>query len=1103
MKEKKDPTNGLKAGKEYWRSLDQLADTPEFRDFLHREFPENASELTDGVSRRKFLVLMSASLGMAGLTACRRPVEHILPMSRLAEPMIPGEPLLFATVMNFAGHSQGLVVRSNDGRPTKVEGNPLHPTSQGATSVFAQSSILDLYDPDRARTVMQGAQKKSWKDFTDFAAKHFADLRGTQGAGLRILSESNSSPSLGELKDHVLKTFPQARWHVYDAVSHDSVHAGAQLAFGQLAHTHYAFDRADVVVALDSDFLGCDPQSTANLKAFSKKRRTGTDVEHTGGHGAGQSHGGQEQSASDKSHAGGQARTPHDTERREGDTAAQAERSNLNPPAATPTPAPSQQGEAARPATGAHGASAPGAAAPATTAPADSGKMNRLYAVESNFTVTGAMADHRLRLQSSRVGGFLAALARKLNVGVGGLDKNLKAVAGDQRVDRWATAIAKDMEANRGRSVIVVGANQPAAVHALAHLINGTFGGDVVSHTPAPETQFEPGVTSLSALVGDIDGGRVNTLVILGGNPVYTAPADFDFAAKLAKVPNSIYLGLYDDETAAASKWLVNEAHFLETWGDGRAWDGTAAIQQPLVAPLHDGKSAIELLAFISDYPQKTGYEIVRTLWQRQAGAGNFDKAWARALHDGVIANTAAAPTKLAANAGAIGGALEALPDFKEGVEVNFVADPSVYDGRFANNGWLQEAPDPMTKLVWDNAALMSKDTADRLGLANEDLVKINVNGANLDLPVWIVPGHAKDSITVPLGYGRARAGRVGTGVGFNAYRARRSNAMNTAVGASVMKAASKYALAVTQDHWSMEGRAIVREASLDKFKAEPAFAKKPEEKLHVFSAYEHPYDYSDGQQWGMAIDLNTCVGCNACVVACQAENNIPIVGKDQVARGREMHWLRMDRYFTGVPATEFTATGAKEVTFNEDHMQAVQQPMLCQHCENAPCEVVCPVAATVHSEDGLNTMAYNRCVGTRYCSNNCPYKVRRFNFLNWHEGMSETEKMAQNPEVTVRMRGVMEKCTFCVQRIQNAKIAAKADGRRAVRDGEVITACAQACPADAIVFGDINDPQSRVSRMRKQAREYKLLEELYVRPRISYLAKLRNENQESKELLA
>jgi MoCo/4Fe-4S cofactor protein with predicted Tat translocation signal len=1103
MSQKTDQKNGPKTGREYWRSLDQLADTPEFRNFLHREFPEHASELTDDVSRRKFLVLMSAALGMAGLAACRRPVEKILPVSRANEPIVPGVPLMFATVMNFAGQAQGLLVRSNDGRPTKVEGNPLHPASLGSTSGFAQAAILNLYDPDRARSVMQGGQRKSWKDFTDFASKHFADLRARQGEGLRILAESDSSPSLRELRDHVLKTFPQARWHVYDAVSHDNVSAGAQLAFGQIVHAHYAFDRADVVVALDSDFLGLDPQSTVNVKQFAKKRRTGTEVEHQGSHdahGAQQPSAGEQQSASQQSHEGAQGAGGRAAEPREQDTVRQAERSNLNPPSATPTPAQTTPaGDAGLSAAQRHGGqsvpAAPGGGAPqGAQGGADSGKMNRLYAVESNFTVTGAMADHRLRLQSARVGGFLAALAGKLGVAVGGLDKSLRAVANDPRVDKWAAAIAKDMQANRGRSVVVVGARQPAAVHALAHVINGSFGGEVTRYTPAFSDKFESGVESLRALAADIDGGRVNTLVVLGGNPVYAAPADLNFGEKLGKVQHSIYLGTHEDETAASSKWLVNEAHFLEAWGDGRAWDGTASIQQPLIAPLHDGRSAIELLAFISDYPQKSGYEIVRALWQRQMTGGDFEKAWARALHDGVIANTAFAEVRPAANAGAVGGALEALPEFKEGIEVNFVPDSSVYDGRFANNAWLQEAPDPMTKLVWDNAALMSKDTAERLGVGTGDLVKLNFNGANLDLPVFILPGHAKDSITVPLGYGRGRAGRVGTGVGFNAYKARTSGVQDFVVGASVMKTGGKYDLATTQDHWSMEGRPVVREASLADFQAKPAFAKQ---ETHVFSIYEEPYNYSTGQQWGMAIDLNTCVGCNACVVACQSENNVPVVGKDQVMRGREMHWLRMDRYFTNIPETEFGPGGGRQRGFDEDRMEAVQQVMLCQHCENAPCETVCPVAATVHSEDGLNTMAYNRCVGTRYCSNNCPYKVRRFNFLNWHRDISETEKMAQNPDVTVRMRGVMEKCTFCVQRIQAAKITAKADGRRAVRDGEVTTACAQACPADAIVFGDINDPNSQVSRMRKQAREYKLLEELNVKPRTSYLAKVRNLNQE------
>jgi MoCo/4Fe-4S cofactor protein with predicted Tat translocation signal len=1071
--------------KKYWRSLDELDGTPEYRQFVEREFPVGASEMTSDVDRRKFLILAAAGIGMAGLTACRRPVEKIIPAGgKLTAPLMPGVPEHYATIFNFGGQAQGLLVRSNDGRPTKIEGNPAHPASLGATSGYAQASILDLYDPDRSKTVTQNKQSKTWDDFVKAATPLFAELKGKQGDGLRILAESNSSPALRELRNHIATTMPSAKWHTYDAISSDNALAGANLAFGQPMHAHYAFDRADVVLALDSDFLGSDIGSTANVKAFAKKRRTGTDVESEG-HGT-------------HSLAGAENKdgTTHPAESKVSTKPVESHAESATTDAAAKT--------------GGH-LTGTAVTAPEAKPIVESNKMNRLYAVESNFTVTGAMADHRLRLQSSKIGGFLAALAKQLSITASGLDKHAAAISGNALATKWITAVAKDLTANKGRAVIVVGSRQPAHVHALAHLINGSIAGDTVKYTRAFDDKFESGLDSLKSLVADATVGKVNTLVILGGNPVYNAPADLKFREALGKVQNKIHLGLYQDETAVECNWHINEAHYLECWGDGRAYDGTASIQQPLIAPLHNGKSALELLATISGYPQTSGYEIVKTLWLKTLAG---EKAWNKAVHDGVIAGTAFAAATSAANAGAIGTALDAAPVAGNGLEINFVQDSSMYDGRFANNGWLQEVPDPMTKLVWDNAALMSRDTAEALKVKNEDVVKLTLNGRELRLPVWILPGHAKDSITVALGYGRTESGRIGKGfdqtfgkvmdtisfgntIGGNTYLLRASDAMDFAIGVSVAPTGDKHPIAVTQDHWSMENRPLVREATLEDFIKKPAFAKEPDAEQHMFTIFEHPYDFKEGNQWGMAIDLNTCVGCNACVLACQSENNIPIVGKDHVLRGREMHWIRMDRYFTNIPATEFAIGGAKPAVFNEDYMQAVQQPMTCQQCEHAPCEEVCPVAATVHNEEGLNTMAYNRCVGTRYCSNNCPFKVRRFNYLNWHKDISETQKMQQNPEVTVRMRGVMEKCTYCTQRISAAKHQAKVEGHRAIRDGEITPACAQVCPAESIVFGNINDPNSRVSKLRKQARNYQLLVELNINPRTTYLAKLRNTNKE------
>jgi MoCo/4Fe-4S cofactor protein with predicted Tat translocation signal len=1057
-----------KTEKMYWRSLDQLQETPEFRQFVEREFPEGASEMTSEVDRRKFLLLMAAGIGMAGLTACRRPIEKIIPAGgKLTEQIVPGVAQHYATIFNFGGQSQGLLVKSNDGRPTKIEGNPNHPASLGATSGFAQASILDMYDPDRSKYVRQGKESKenkNWDDFIKAATPLMTELKAAQGAGLRFLAESSSSPSQRELRDHIAKTFPQAKWITYDAVSHENALAGANLAFGQPAHAHYAFDKAEVILALDSDFLGCDTGSTLNIKNFSKKRRaSGTDVEavESAGHGAAATHG--EKAAEHKS-----------------ETATQAE---------------------AKPAEHKAEVAKTGVIEPKSTAAEHSAdinnKMNRLYAVESNFTVTGAMADHRLRLQSHKIGGFLAALAQKLGITTAGLDKHKNSINGYALAAKWVDVVAKDLTANKGKAVIVVGNRQPAHVHALAHLINTSLASEVVKYTRGFEEKFESGVASLKALSTEMEAGAVTALVILGGNPVYNAPSDLKFREALKKVKTTIHLGLYEDETAIESEWHINEAHYLESWGDGRAYDGTASIQQPLIAPLYNGKSAIEVLAAISGYPQTSGYEIVKTIWAKSATG----KAWDKVVHDGVQTGSGFAETKLAANAGAIGTALEAAPVATGEIELNFVTDASMYDGRFANNGWMQEVPDPMTKLVWDNAALISKDTAEKIGVKNEDVVKLTLDGRELNLPVWIMPGHAKDSISVALGYGRTKAGRIGNNVGGNAYLLRNTGALDFSTGVKVSKTGETYKLAATNDHWSMEGRELVREATLEDFVKTPAMIKEKVHELELISIYPNPQNYSAGNQWGMAIDLNTCVGCNACVLACQSENNIPIVGKEQVLKGREMHWIRMDRYFTNVPKTEFAVGGAKPWVFNEDYMQAVQQPMTCQQCENAPCEEVCPVAATVHNEEGLNTMAYNRCVGTRYCSNNCPFKVRRFNYLNFHKDITDSEKMGQNPDVTVRMRGVMEKCTYCVQRIQTVKIQAKVEGHRPIKDGEITTACAQACPADSIVFGNINDPESRVAKLKKQARDYQLLTELNVKPRTSYLAKFRNPNKELVEV--
>lgn len=967
------PPMPLETGRRYWRSLEELAGTPEFRRWVEREFPKGASELLSSSSRRTLLRLMAASFGLAGLVACRRPEEKILPLSKGVEHYIPGKPLYYATAMNLAGSVTGLVVEAHDGRPTKVEGNPRHPESLGACSAFAQASVLSLYDPDRSRRVLRQGRSSSWEEFARFAADHFrAELLG-RGSGLWLVAGSQPSPSYEAVRNHLLARFPEARWVEFEPVSREAVRRGAELAFNRRLETLYDFGKARVIVAFDADFLGVDSPGVRAIREFSRGRAVVSEKD----------------------------------------------------------------------------------------------SMSRLYVAESRFSITGAMADHRFRVRSSEMAGAVEALAGALGL--------MPAAAGNYL---WAEAVARDLQAHRGASLVLAGPNQPPEVHALVHLINEALGnfGQTVSFVAAERA---PGEASFEELASALAAGRVQTLIVLDANPVFTAPADFDFAANFARASTTIHLGLEADETGSAATWHLPQAHYLESWGDLRTWDGTVSIQQPLIHPLYDGRTPAELLALVSGYKDQRAYDIVRNYWTAQWPAQEAERRWRKALHDGLIEGTSAARLVPAVDRKRVLAAWRPQPP-AAGLELVFYPSPSVWDGRFANNGWLQEAPEPMTKLTWDNAALMSPATAKKLGVRSGDVVLIEHEGRSAELPVWVLPGQTDDSIAAALGYGRTVCGRVGRRVGHNVYPLRTSRTAGFASGVSVRPAGRRYRLVSAQDHHAMEGRPLVREATLRYWREHPDFARHAVHVPELKSLYPE-HQYTQGYQWGMAIDLNRCVGCNACILACQAENNIPIVGKREVARGREMHWLRVDRYFTG----------------DEQAPEAVFQPVACMHCEKAPCENVCPVVATVHSPEGLNEMAYNRCVGTRYCSNNCPYKVRRFNFLDWHKGLEESQKLVFNPDVTVRMRGVMEKCTFCVQRIEEKKIQAKAEGRRQLRDGEILTACQQTCPAEAIVFGNINDPASRVSQIKKQNRNYLMLEELNVRPRTSYLARIRNPNPE------
>jgi MoCo/4Fe-4S cofactor protein with predicted Tat translocation signal len=999
--------------REYWRSLRQKDQDPEFLQVLQREFPEGASEPPDGMSRRDILTLLGASISLAGLAACRRPVHHIVPFVDPPEQVIPGVPRRYATTMPFGRSAVGLVVESHEGHPTKIEGNPRHPGSLGASSVRAQAAILDLYDPDRGQHLVQGGRNvKTWPDFVaawkEIEKAHLAD----GGAGLAILSESFASPTLARLRSVLVNRFPRAAWAVWEAASDENVLAGVKTATGRDLEPHLQTDKARVIVALDADLLLLDPESIRNGRGFAAGRRAGTS----------------------------------------------------------------------------------------------GGAMNRLYAVEPVYSVTGSMADHRLRLPASRVAGFVAALARAVGApgappGADGLDEHGR---------KFLNAVASDLKEARSAGLVVAGPRQPAAVHAAVAALNialGNAGTTVVYREPLHAAL--PSLASLQALKGRLEAGSVSTLVVLGGNPAYDAPADLGFAEAMAKAKERIVVGDRMDETGSLATWFVPRAHFLESWGDARDAFGTLSVVQPLILPLYDGKSDIEVLSLLGG-AEDPGYDTVRLTWKSILGESDFEKKWNRVLHDGLLPESGPAAAAAAAAARPFGDleTVAASGGGDTGLEVVFQPSNAVHDGRFANNGWLQELPDPITKITWDNPALLSPKTAKSLGVVNEDVVKVEHDGRSIELPAFVVPGQADGVVVVTLGYGRRQAGRVGTGVGVDATRLRGAAAPWIAAGAHVSRTGKTFPLASTQEHGSMEGHPLVLEGTAEEFRRKPDFAQELAEAPHEEaeatvggnvhgsesgSGVEHETpgkghtpsglalfkekSYSEGNQWGMTIDLNTCIGCNACVVACQSENNVPVVGKDQVRRGRQMHWLRVDRYFTGDP---------------EGDAPAVVQPLPCMQCENAPCEQVCPVAATVHDSEGLNVMVYNRCIGTRYCSNNCPYKVRHFNFYNFTKDTPEVMKLAQNPDVTVRARGVMEKCTYCTQRINAAKIDAKVSGKP-LQDGDIKTACQQSCPADAIVFGNLRDPDSQVAKEAASPRNYALLAELYTRPRTTYLAKIRN----------
>jgi molybdopterin-containing oxidoreductase family iron-sulfur binding subunit len=1009
------PAPGAGPGPRYWRSLEELAATEEFTDFLRREFPDRASEWADPAGRREFLRLMGASLALAGvglgLSGCDPasvPPQKILPYVRQPENAAPGKPLYYATAVSLGGVGTGVVAETHEGRPTMLEGNKDHPDSLGAIDCFTQAALLGLYDPDRSQVVKRGREIGTFDSFLLAAVTALDALRPDQAAGrpgrgarLRVLTETVTSPTLARELRALLKEFPGAEWHQYEPAAPHAQRAGLKRAFGRDVTPRYQVDRADVILALDADFLANGSGRLPDARGYARRRE-------------------------------------------------------------------------------------PSGAAPG---------MNRLYVVEPTMTVTGASADHRLPLRAQEVRGFAAELARKLGV-AGVPEPRASSGAGEGR-GRFLDALARDLAASKGKGLVLAGPGQPADVHALAAAINHALGNDgtggTVEYSEPVEAEPVDQVASLADLCRAMNEGEVDVLFVLGGNPAYTAPAVSGFTAGLSKVKFSVRLGLHDDETAALCRWHVPEAHELESWGDVRGSDGTVTIRQPLIAPLYGGRSAVELIAALLRHPNQTGHEIVRATWREKAPEGQeFESFWKASVHAGVVAGT-----RLPALAVELKGDLGLTsPAAASGLELVFRPDPTVWDGRFSNNGWLQELPKPVTKLTWGNAAHLSLATAERLGVDTGDLVELTHLGRSVEAAVWVMPGHADESITVHFGYGRTRAGRVGNGAGFNAFALWTADAPGFVTGASARPLGRKGVLASTQMHrnvdWSLQGdeqkkRGLVRVATLAHYRDHPDFAHQGEhgpEPARDLTLYRDDFTPTNlvepDYQWGMVVNLNACTGCGACVIACQAENNIPVVGKDQVTKGREMHWIEVDRYYEGDPANP----------------EVVHQPRLCMHCEKAPCELVCPVAATLHDHEGLNVMVYNRCVGTRYCSNNCPYKVRHFNFLQYSDLRAPSLALLNNPDVTVRARGVMEKCSYCVQRISEARYTSELEGRR-IKDGDVVTACQSACPTRAITFGDVSDPNSAVSKLKADPRNYGMLAELNTRPRTTYLAKLRNPNPE------
>ena len=994
-----------------WRSQGERENSTAFTEDLAREFTAGATGSEDGdnnLSRRDFVRLMGAATALTGvgLTGCRRPEAHLVPFAKSAEWTIPGKFLYYASSMPSPAGAIPLTVTTSDGRPTKIEGNPLHPASNGSTDVFAQASILSLYDPNRSKEITRDSAKVSRVDLDALIAKIRANAGTNGGDGLAIVVGKENSPTIERLRAELASQFPKLLWVQDEAIQTNE--ACYDMLLGAGVRPVYDFKKADVILSLGSDFLNPSESGLGFAKGFAKRR----DPKNS------------------------------------------------------------------------------------------AGTMNRLYVVENHFSLTGGMADHRLRVRASDIGDFTATLAKVIATKLG--DTSLSSLAaaypssGSSFDSAWVNGVADDLISAKGKGVIIAGEGQSAAVQALALGINNTLG-NLGSTINAVQTTTKPAAT-LTDLSKAMGAGSIKTLLILEGNPVLTAPAEFNMANLLAGVPETLHLSQFADETSKVTHWQVPAAHYLERWGDARSIDGTVSPVQPMILPLWNGVSSLEILAALAG-EKVDGPSVVRTTFST-VGKDGSDVAWNEFLRNGFAAGTAWPASKPSFNFSATLAVLQSAPKVDSNdFEVVFLRSSSVDDGRYANNSWLQETPDYVTKLVWDNAALVSPADARMLGIKDGDWLKITAGDRSIEAAAIVAPGHVDKSLSIALGYGRKGVSHVMDKVGFDAYPLRNSSNLCFRSGVKVQSLPKDpYVFARTQEHQNMEGRNLAREGTLATFKKQPEFASEMDGELpKPVSIYPNPPLTSD-LQWGLSIDLNSCIGCNACIVACQAENNIPVVGKDQVRRGRDMAWIRIDRWFASAD-------------HKEESLEMIPMAVMCQQCESAPCEAVCPANATVHSEEGLNLMAYNRCIGTRYCANNCPWKVRRFNWFDYNErpldelyygplapkGMADSLKMSKNPNVTVRMRGVMEKCTFCIQRIEEAKIG------RSVKAGAsdvtktplpaFKTACQQACPSESIVFGNINDPKSAVSQAKADPRTYSSLAYLNTRPRVTYMARIRNPN--------